>query len=156
MRKLFIFIILSLFISACTLNKVKNHHGVHFLDKKEKQLTINKSNKNDILKLLGPPIVQKKIDNDLFVYVERIATSTHIHNLGSKKVTTNNILLLEINNRGILINKKFADISKMNDLEIEKKFTVENYSKKNFIYKLLSSLRSKINDPLGKKRMKSN
>ena len=126
------------------------------MDKKEKQLTINKSNKNDILELLGPPIVQKKINNDIFIYVERIATSTQILNLGSKKVTTNNILLLEVNNRGILINKKFADISKMNDLEIEKKFTVENYSKNNFIYDLVSSLRSKINDPLGKKRMKSN
>ena len=49
MKKLFIFFIISLFISACTLKKVEKHHGVHFLNKKQEKLTVNQSNKNDIL-----------------------------------------------------------------------------------------------------------
>ena len=67
----------------------------------------------------------------------------------------NNILLLEVDDRGILIYKNLLDINQMNDIAFEKVFTNVDYSKKTFIYNFLSSLRNKINDPLGKKRKKA-
>jgi outer membrane protein assembly factor BamE (lipoprotein component of BamABCDE complex) len=134
---------------------VKDHHGVHFLDIKEKKLTINQSNKNDIIKLLGPPLIQSTFDNDLFIYIEKKTSSTQLKSLGKKKTLVNNVLLLEVNDRGILIRKYLSDLNQMNDLEFEKEFTTVSYSKKSFVYNLLSSLRSKINDPLGKKRQKA-
>jgi len=48
MKKIFNLIVLFLFISSCTLNKVIKHHGVHFLEKKSEKLVIGKTNKNDI------------------------------------------------------------------------------------------------------------
>ena len=134
---------------------MKDHHGVHFLDIKEKKLTINQSNKNDIIKLLGPPLIQSTFDNDLFIYIEKKTSSTQLKSLGKKKTLVNNVLLLEVNDRGILIRKYLSDLNQMNDLEFEKEFTTVSYSKKSFVYNLLSSLRSKINDPLGKKRQKA-
>jgi outer membrane protein assembly factor BamE (lipoprotein component of BamABCDE complex) len=147
--------IIILALNNCTLKKVKDHHGVHFLDKKEKKLVLNQSNKNDIFKLLGPPLIQSTFDNDTIIYVERKTSSTQLINLGKKKTTVNNVLLLEIDNRGILIYKNFLEINQMNDIEFEKFITSTEYAKNTFIYNFLSSLRSKINDPLGKKRRKA-
>jgi outer membrane protein assembly factor BamE (lipoprotein component of BamABCDE complex) len=148
--------IIILTLNNCSLKKVKDHHGVHFLDKKEKNLELNQSNKNDIFKLLGPPLIQSTFDNDLFIYIERKTSSSNLLSLGKKKTTINNILLLEVDDRGILIYKNLLDINEMNDVTFEKVFTKTDYSKKAFIYNFLSSLRNKINDPLGKKRKKAN
>ena len=155
MRFLLYITIILLTLNNCSLKKVKDHHGVHFLDKKEKKLTINQSNKNDIFKLLGPPLIQSTFDNDLFIYIEKKTSSTQIKSLGKKKILVHNVLLLEINDRGILVRKYLSNLDQMNDLEFEKEFTTVSYTKKSFVYNLLSSLRSKINDPLGKKRQKA-
>ena len=148
--------IILLTLNNCSLKKIKDHHGVHFLDKKEKKLAINQSNKNDIFKLLGPPLIQSTFDNNLFIYVERKVSSTRLINLGGKKTLVNNVLLLKVNDRGILIYKNLTDINQMNDIEFDKYITTTNYGKNTFVYELLSSLRNKINDPLGKKRKKAN
>ena len=107
MRKLFIFFIISLFVSACTLKKVEKHHGVHFLNKKQEKLTINKSNKNDILILLGAPSTKSTFDNDLWIYIERKTNSSSLKRFGTEKITVNNVLLLEINKMGLLEKKEF-------------------------------------------------
>ena len=152
MRKLFIFFILSLFISACTLKKVERHHGVNFLNKKQEKLTINRSNKNDILKLLGSPSTKSTFDNDLWIYIERKTDNSSLTKFGSEKIIVNNVLLLEINNMGLLASKEFLDLTKMQDLEFAKRTTESQYKKNTFIYDFLSSMRQKINDPLGKRK----
>ena len=73
---------------------------------------------------------------------------------GRNKLVTNNILILEINNRGLLAKKDFLDINDMNKLNFSKDTTEIVYSKKSFIYDFLSSMRQKINDPLGKRKEK--
>ena len=152
MRKLFIFFILSLFISACTLKKVERHHGVHFLNKKQEKLTINQSNKNDVLKLLGSPSTKSTFDNDLWIYIERKTDNSSLTKFGSERIIVNNVLLLEINNMGLLASKEFLDLTKMQDLEFAKRITEGQYKKSTFLYDFLSSMRQKINDPLGKRK----
>ena len=154
MRKLFIFIIISLFISACTLKKVENHHGVHFLDKKQEKLTVNQSNRNDILKLLGTPSSKSTFDNDLWIYIERKTDHSSIIKLGAEKIILNNVLLLEINSKGMLEKKEFFDLNSMKKIKFSEQSTESKYSKKTFIYDFLSSMRHKINDPLGKRKRK--
>ena len=149
MRKLFIFFIIPLFFSACTLKKVEKHHGVHFLDKKQEKLTINKSNKNDIMKLLGAPSSKSTFDNDLWIYIERKTDHSSFKKLGSERIIVNNVLLLEINNMGLLEKKEFLDLTNMQELKFSKKTTENQYKKNSFLYDFLSSLRQKINDPLG-------
>ena len=152
MRKLFIFFIISLFISACTLKKVEKHHGVHFLNKKQEKLTVNQSNKNDILKLLGPPSTKSIFDNDLWIYIERKTDNTSIIKFGREKIKINNVLLLEINSMGLLKKKEFLDLTNMQELKFSEQTTDNQYKKNTFIYDFLSSLRQKINDPLGKRK----
>ena len=147
-----ILIILLLFISNCKLNKVVKHHGVNYLDKKQKTLKINNTNQNDIINLLGPPSTKSKFDNDLWIYIERKTSKKSLLKLGKKKTIVNNVLILEINNGGLLVKKNFLDINNMNDIQFSEKETELNYSKNSFVYDFLTSLRHKINDPLGKRR----
>ena len=154
MRILFIFIIIPLFISSCTLKKVENHHGVHFLDKKQEKLTVNQSNRNDILKLLGTPSSKSTFDNDLWIYIERKTDHSSIIKLGAEKIILNNVLLLEINSKGMLEKKEFFDLNSMKKIKFSEQSTESKYSKKTFIYDFLSSMRHKINDPLGKRKRK--
>ena len=149
-----IYLILLIFISNCTLNKVVNHHGVHFLDKKHEILILNKSNKNDILSKLGPPSTESTFDNDLWIYIERKETKSSIVTLGRKKLIVNNVLILEINDMGILVEKKFLNIDDMQKINFSKKQTNVISTKDSFVYEFLSSLRQKINDPLGQKKIK--
>ena len=128
-----------------------DHHGVHLLEKKSNELIISENNKNDIIKLLGPPSVISTFDNDLYFYIERKITTGKLITLGKKKILENNVLILEINSRGILSKKDFYDLNKMKELKLISSTTTVNYRKNNFIYDFLSSMRQKVNDPLGKR-----
>ena len=144
---LFIFILL--FIVNCSLNKVVKHHGVPFLDKKQKKLIINESNKNDIRKILGNPSTKSKFDNDVWIYIERKQTQSELKNLGRMKIYKNDVLVLEINEYGILKSKKFYNKNDMEKIKIVEETTQTGFTKTSFIYDFLSSMRQKINDPLG-------
>ena len=152
MKNYFIIFILALFLSACNLKKVTNIHGVQFLNKKQEKLIVNQSNKNDILSLLGSPSSKSTFDNDLWIYIERKTDHSSLIKLGKEKIVINNVLLLEINNRGLLAKKKFLDLNGMEKIEFIEQTTENQYRKKTFIYDFLSSLRQKINDPLGKRK----
>ena len=151
MYKLLIIFIISIFIQNCSLNKVVNRHGVQNLEKKSEKIVLNKTNKNDIIKLLGPPSTYSLGDIDTLIYIERSTSSSKLTKLGGKKLLTNNVLVVEINNRGLAVNKSFLDKEDMNKINFSKKITQKRYSDNDFVYNFLSSLRKKINDPLGKK-----
>ena len=150
--KKFYFILFLLILSQCSLNKVILHHGVHNLEKKQTKLKINNSNKNDIIELIGPPSTQSTFDNEVYIYIERKTSSSKLTKLGKKKLLVNNVLVLEMDNKGLLVNKKFYDKNDMQNIKFDENITVVNYSKRSFIYNFLSTLRQKIDDPLGKKR----
>ncbi len=145
-------IILTIFLTSCKLNKVVNHHGIHNLEVKSKKLLINNTNINEIDKLLGPASSTSYFDNKVMFYIERKTSNSKLHRLGKKKLITNNILLLEVNDRGMLVSKKFFNKEDLNKMDFSKKITNVDVGKQSFIYKTLSGVRAKINDPLGKKR----
>ena len=141
-----------LFITSCSFNKVIKKHGVRNLEKKHEKLIVNISNKNDIIENLGPPSSQSTFDNDLWIFIEREITHEKIIKLGKEKLLTNNVLILEINDFGMLVKKDFYNINDMNELTLSKMKTENKYTKKSFVYDFLSSMRQKINDPLGKRK----
>ena len=153
MKKI-LFIFIFLFIGNCTLNKVVNHHGVHFLKEKQEKIILKKTNVNDIVELFGPPSTKSTFDNDVWIYLERKITKGPLITLGRKKLLVNNVLILEIDNRGLLVKKDFFDIDKMNKINFSTNETKGLNRKDNFIYNVLTSLRQKINDPLGKRKVK--
>ena len=152
MKKLLLLTLI--FLSSCSLDKVVQHHGVHNLEKKQAKLKINYTNKNDIIKLIGPPSTKSSFDNDIYIYLERKTSSSRLTRLGKKRLIKNDVLVLEIDNTGILLSKKFYNKDDMNEIKFDENITGVNYSKRSFIYNFLSSIRQKIDDPLGKKRIK--
>ena len=131
------------------------HHGVPSLEKKQLSIKVNESNKNDIRKILGIPSTTSKFDNDIWIYIERRQTQSKLKNLGKMKIIKNDVLVLEIDNTGILLSKKFYNQNDMNKINFDENITGINYSKRSFIINFLSSIRQKIDDPLGKKRVKN-
>ena len=136
----------------CTNKLAIDHHGVNKLSVKQDKLILNETNKNDIIKILGPPSTTSFFDNEILFFIERKEATGSILKLGSKKVITNNVLIIEINKYGLLEKKTFYDVTKMHEIKISKNITEVNYQKNTFIYDFLSSMRQKINDPLGKRR----
>ena len=151
MNKIFIIIIIITLVTNCTFKKRVDHHGVNLLKKKSDMITVTETNKNDIIKLLGPPSVKSTFNNDLYFYIERKTTTDKLIKLGKKKYLENNVLVLEIDNRGIVFDKQFYDLNKMKKIKVVSKETTVDYQKQSFIYDFLSSRRQKVNDPLAKR-----
>ena len=149
MYKTLYIIFFSLIVTNCSFKPVVKHHGVPFLEKKQASLIINKSNKNDIVKTLGSPSTKSKFDNDIWIYIERKQTQSKIKNLGRMKIFKNDVLVLEIDNYGILKKKEFYNKDDMENIKIVKATTEAGFKKNSFIYDFMSSMRQKINDPLG-------
>ena len=151
MYKLLYIIFFSFTVTNCTFKKVVQHHGVPFLEKKQESLIIDVSNKNDVTKILGIPSTISKFDNDVWIYIERKQTQSEFKTLGRMKVFKNDVLVLEIDKYGMLKKKDFYDINDMNDIKVVEETTSVAFSRKTFIYDFLSSMRQKINDPLGQR-----
>ena len=145
-------IILTLFLTNCKLNKIVNHHGIHNLELKSTELIVNQTNINDIKRILGPPSSKSYFDNDIIIYLERKTSNSKLLKLGKRKLLTNNVLLLEIDKKGILIKKDFLNKKDLNKLKISQKETGIKTQKESFIKQALSNILNKIDDPLGKKR----
>ena len=130
------------------------HHGVPFLEKKQLELAVNESNKNDIVKILGNPSTTSKFDNDVWIYIERKQTQSKLKNLGKMKIFKNDVLVLEIDKYGILKKKEFYNKEDMKNIKIVEATTEAGFKRNSFIYEFMSSMRQKINDPLGQRAKK--
>ena len=130
------------------------HHGVPFLEKKQKTLIVNESNKNDIKEILGNPSTKSKFDNDVWIYIERKQTQSRLRKLGKMVIFKNDVLVLELDNYGILKKKEFYNQSDMKNLKVTEATTKSGFKKSAFVYEFMSSMRQKINDPLGQRAKK--
>jgi len=149
MIKILYIILFSLIVTNCSFKKVVKHHGVPFLEKKQTSLIVNETNKNDIRKILGNPSTTSKFDNDIWIYIERKQTQSELKNLGRMKIYKNDVLVLEIDDYGILKKKEFFNKDDMEDIKVVEATTEAGFKRNSFIYDFMSSMRQKINDPLG-------
>ena len=149
MIKILYIILLTFVLSNCSFKPVVKHHGVPFLEKKQSDLIVNKSNKNEIKKILGNPSTTSKFDNDIWIYIERKQTQSKLSNLGRMKIFKNDVLVLEIDSYGILKKKEFYNINDMQKIKVVDDTTEAVFARNSFIYDFMSSMRQKINDPLG-------
>ena len=143
MRILFIFIFL--ITLNCTTNKVSKNHGFKSLETKYQKIKINSDNKNDLIKIIGPPSTKSDFNENRWFYVERRKTNLDIKKLGKKTIEINNILIVEFNEIGILIDKKLLNKDNMNDVKYVKSITQKDFKKSNFLFNLFSSFREKMN-----------
>ena len=152
MHKIISVLILLLLLSNCQRNPVIKTHGVPFLDKKQRNLTIEKSNKNDVKKALGHPSTVATFDNSIWIYIERTRTRGKLLKFGQNITNKSNVLALEFNEYGILTKKDFYNINQINKINFIQDTTETITREKKFVYSFLSSLRQKINQPARKKK----
>ena len=141
-------------VANCSIKKVAKHHGVPFLEKKQSSLVINKTNKNDIMRILGSPSTKSKFDNDVWIYIERKQTQSNLRNLGRMKIYKNDVLVLEMDNYGILKKKDFYNKDDLKNIKMVKSTTESGFKRNTFVYDFMSSMRQKVNDPLNKRAEK--
>ena len=145
MNKTIFFLLTSLiFFSGCQRQEVIKTHGVAYLDKREKLIIVNKSNKNDAITVLGHPATKGMTDDNLWIYIERTKTRGKILKLGRSYLKKNNVLILEFNKYGILTKKEFFDKENMKKVNFAKAITKNDVRKENFVYGFLSSIRQKM------------
>ena len=124
------------------------------MEKKQKKIETFSNNSNDVRSLLGPPSTKNSFDNDIWIYIERKTTVSQLRTLGKRKLLLNNVLILEFDNRGLLVKKEFFNKDQMNKIKISTNETEVLTKKDTFIRSVITSLKHKINDPLGKRTIK--
>ena len=144
MKKILYFILLLLFIISCQRKEVVKTHGISYIEKREKLIFINKSNKNDTINIFGQPSTKGMTDENLWIYVERTITRGKLLKLGRNLLKKNNVLVLEFDKYGILKKKEFYNIQDMKKITFAKNITENEIRKENFIYSFLSSIRQKM------------
>ena len=133
------------YIYSCQHNDVIKTHGVAYLNKREKLIIVNKTNKNDTISILGQPSTKGMVDDNLWIYIERTRTRGKLLKLGRNYLKKNNVLVLEFDKYGILQKKDFFNREDMNKIKFAKDVTENELRKENFIYSFfLSSVRQKM------------
>ena len=131
-------------IIGCQRHEVIKTHGISYLDKREKLIIVNKTNKNDAITILGQPATKGMVDDNLWIYIERTSTRGKLFKLGRNYLKKNNVLLLDFDKYGILKKKEFYDKEKMNKINFAKNTTETEVHSESFIYSFLSSVRQKM------------
>ena len=116
----------------CQLQDPDKNHGILFLENRSNQLVINKSNQNDVIKLIGQPHSRSITNEDIWIFIERTLSKGKYHKLGRHVLKTNNVLVLTFNKE---------DIKK---IKFAKKETQNELTKKSFVESFLSSIKAKM------------
>ena len=138
------FISFFIILIGCQLQEPNKNHGILFIENRAKSLVIKKSNKNDVLIVLGNPHSKSINDEDRWIYFERVLSKGEFYKLGQNILKKNNILVLDFDKFGVLKNKKLLNIDDKQKLEFSKKSTRNNLTKKSFVENLLQSVKSKM------------
>ena len=144
----YFYILLFITIINCSGNKISNYHGNKLLEAKYNEIQVNVTNKNDLLKQIGPPSSISDFNKNKWFYFERLKTNQSLFKLGAQKIKKNNILIVELNNNGILRDKKLLNLNNMNDLKYVKNITQKEFKNDQLLYNIFTTLREKINAPI--------
>ena len=143
-KNIFWFIFILFFTLGCSQNEVIKTHGVAYLQKREKLIKVNISNKNDAISILGQPSTKGMSNDNLWIYIERTRTRGKLLKLGRNYLKKNNVLILDFDKYGILQRKEFYNKKQMNEIKFAKNTTANELRKENFIFSFLSSVRQKM------------
>tara|TARA_X000001036_G_scaffold415933_1_gene432504 strand:- start:533 stop:997 length:465 start_codon:yes stop_codon:yes gene_type:complete len=136
--------LLFIILTGCQLQEPTKNHGIVFLENRSKKLTVEKSNKNDVINIIGQPHSKSISDDDTWIYLERTLSKGKYHKLGQHVLKKNNTLVLKFDKFGILKSKKIYDIDNTNKVAFSKNETKNELSKKSFVESFLSSVKEKM------------
>ncbi len=139
------YLLLSIILLSCQIQEPLKVHGIVYLENRSKKLEVNKSNKNDIIRIIGQPQVKGgQVNNETWIYVERVLTKGKFHKLGRNVIKENNVLILDFDKYGILKTTKFYTKDDINKIEFSKKNTENILSQKSFVENFLQSIKQKM------------
>ena len=144
MKNTVILLSLIILLASCQRDELVKSHGVSYLEKREKLIIVNKSNKNDTIKVLGQPATKGMTDDNMWIYIERTIVKGKLLKLGRNYTKKNNVLLLEFDKYGLLEKKAFYDKDDMKKVNFAKAITENEIKKENFVYGFLSSIKQKM------------
>ena len=144
MKETVYLLLILLFTISCQRNEIVKTHGIAYLEKREKLIFVNKSNKNDTINIFGQPSTKGMTNDNLWIYIERTMTKGKMFKLGRNYLTKNNVLVLEFDKYCILKKKEMSSIEDMKKLTFAKNITKNEIRKENFVYSFLSSVRQKM------------
>ena len=137
-------LLLFIILSACQIQDPLKTHGIIYLENRSKQLITDKTNKNDVIRIIGAPQIKNEINNSDWIYIERVLSKGKYHTLGKHKLEENNVLVLSFDKFGILTEKKLFKKEDIKKLKFSKKNTENDLSKKSFVQSFLESVRQKM------------
>ena len=107
-------------------------------------MTVGKTNKNDVIMLIGNPHTTSISSNDTWIYFERTITRGDMIKLGQNVLKKNNIVELKFDKYGILSAKNNYNKENMNKIKYSEKTTKNINIKKSFVSQFLSSVKQKM------------
>ena len=139
-----IFLLLLFIITNCQLKEPTKNHGILFLENRSNKLVLNKSNQNDVVKIVGQPHSKSINDDQIWLYLERTLSKGKYHKLGRHVLKDNNVLVLTFDKYGVLQTKEFYDKDKIKNVKFSKDKTENQMTKKSFVENFMSSIREKM------------
>ena len=143
-------LLISIILVSCQFKEPYKKHGILFLENRSNKLIVNKTNKNDVKKIIGLPHSVSINDTNTWFYIERVLTKGEYHKLGKNILKKNNILVLQFDKYGILKNKNFLNKDSMKKVKFSEKSTENEITQKSFVESFLSSIREKMYSNSGK------
>ena len=129
---------------SCKLQEPLKTHGIVFLENRSQKLVLNRSNKNDVIRIMGRPHIKEDEINQSWIYLERILSKGKYHKLGRHILKENNVLVLNFDKYGVLKNKQFLKKEDLKKLEFSQKITENELTQKSFVQKFLQSIKQKM------------
>jgi len=139
-----LYLLVFIILISCKLQEPLKTHGIIFLENRSQKLVLNKSNKNDVIKIMGRPHIKEDEINQSWIYLERILSKGKYHKLGRHILKENNVLVLNFDKYGVLKNKQFLKKEDLKKLEFSQKITENELTQKSFVQKFLQSVKQKM------------
>lgn len=139
-----LYLLVFIILISCKLQEPLKTHGIIFLENRSQKLVLNKSNKNDVIRIMGRPHIKADEINQSWIYLERILSKGKYHKLGRHTLKENNILVLNFDKYGVLKNKQFLKKEDLKKLEFSEKITENELTRKSFVQKFLQSIKQKM------------
>ena len=139
-----LYLLVFIILISCKLQEALKTHGIIFLENRSQKLVLNKSNKNDVIRIMGRPHIKEDEINQSWIYLERILSKGKYHKLGRHILKENNVLVLNFDKYGVLKNKQFLKKEDLKKLEFSQKITENELTQKSFVQKFLQSIKQKM------------
>lgn len=131
-------------LTNCQFKESTNTHGILFLENRTEKLIVKKSNKNDVIQIIGQPHTKSINNENEWIYIERVLTKGEYHKLGRNILKSNNVLYLVFDKYGVLENKKLFKKDDLKEIAFSERETTNDLTKKSFIEGFFSSLKAKM------------